>query len=305
MDVFYQWMARVRETIDITLFRVGSASITTSTALYVIVAAILIVWISKWLQVWVTGSLLRRSRLDNGGRHAAGVFVRYVILFGGLFLLIQSTGVDLTTFTVLAGALGIGAGFGLQTIVSNLFAGLLIMLERPIKLGDRIEVNGVQGDVVEIGARATVVRTNDNIAIIVPNATFISENVVNWSYNDRRVRFRIPVSVSYGSDVRQVEALLLEVARAVPGVLESPEPGVRFVAFGEVGLEFELRAWTSSLVHRGGQLVSALNFEIYQTFNEHGIGFPFPQRQVQLTRGVTASPTAKTDRTPQGPIGQD
>ena len=159
------------------------------------------------VQRLITDRLLSRTRLDFGARHAVGTIARYVLLLIGFLVIVQSAGINLTTFNVLAGAIGIG--FGLQNVVSNFFAGLIIMFERPIKIGDRIDVDGVEGDVIENGARSTVVLTNDNIAIIVPNSKFITENVVNWKYNDNRVRFRVPIGVAYGSDVRKVEKLLL------------------------------------------------------------------------------------------------
>ncbi|MEX2198874.1 MAG: mechanosensitive ion channel domain-containing protein, partial [Burkholderiales bacterium] len=177
-------------------------------------------------------------------------------------------------------------GFGLQNVVSNFFAGLIIMFERPIKIGDRIVVDQVEGDVIEIGARATTVLTNDNIAIIVPNSKFITENVVNWQYTDNNVRFRIPVSVAYGSDADKVEKILLEAAKENGDVLEEPPPAVRLLEFGDNGLQFELRAWSASLLHRKGRLTSALNLAIYEKFNEAGITFPFPQRDLHVRSGV-------------------
>lgn len=129
--------------------------------------------------------------------------------------------------------------------------------------------------------------TNDNITIIVPNSKFITENVVNWSHNERKVRFRIPVSVAYGSDVHLVERLLLEVAAANPDVLEKPAPGVRLMAFGESGLNFELRVWSTTLIHRRGFLTSTLNYAIYKIFADNGIEIPFPRRDIRvLTDGV-------------------
>lgn len=137
---------------------------------------------------------------------------------------------------------------------------------------------------MDIGARATTVLTNDNIAVIVPNTNFVEQTVVNWSHNDRRVRFKIPVQVAYGTDVRKAEQLLLDVAKADRNVLESPAPGVRFLEFGDSGLQLELRAWSTSLIHKKGLLISNLNFAIYDAFNEHGIEIPFPQRVVHLRR---------------------
>lgn len=279
-------MDRLREWLELPLLSAGETRITLWSLAYVVVLVVVLFWGAKRLQRWIAGRLLARSSLDAGARHTAGTLARYTLLAVGVLLIVQTAGIDLTTFHVLAGAIGIGVGFGLQNVVSNFFAGLIIMFERPIKLGDRIELDGVEGDVVEIGARATTVLTNDNIAIIVPNSKFITENVVNWKWNDERVRFRIPVSVAYSSDARRVEALLLEVARAERDVLEEPAPAVRFIEFGDSGLAFELRAWTSSLTHRRGKLVSALNHAIYQRFRAEGIEFPYPARDLRIRGGT-------------------
>jgi small-conductance mechanosensitive channel len=144
---------------------------------------------------------------------------------------------------------------------------------------------------VRIGGRSTEVETNDNITIIVPNSKFITENIINWSHNDRKVRFRIPVSVAYGSDVRLVERLLIEVAVENPDVLDKPTPGVRLMEFGDNGLLFELRAWSTTLIHRKGLLVSNLYFAILEKFTANGIEIPYPQRDVRIREGRLEVPT--------------
>ncbi|HKZ15996.1 MAG TPA: hypothetical protein VJ161_00840, partial [Geobacteraceae bacterium] len=143
--------------------------------------------------------------------------------------------------------------------------------------------------------------TNDNIAIIVPNSKFITENVVNLSHTGRTVRFKIPVSVSYDSDVRLVERLLLEVAAENPDVMDKPGPGVRFLEFGDSGLLFELRAWSTTLVHRKGLLISSLNFGIIDKFREHGIQMPFPQRDIHIRSGSLEMKSA--DQSPDNEKG--
>lgn len=286
MQELHGWFDQARQILEIPIFRLGDSQVTLWLVAYLLVFVILLFWAAKRLQYLLTNKLLVRTKLDAGARHAAGTIARYLLLVIGFLIIIQNAGIDLTTFNVLAGALGIGVGFGLQSVVANFFAGLIIMFERPIKIGDRIEVDRVEGDVIEIGVRSTVVLTNDNIAIIVPNSKFITENVVNWKYNDDTVRFKIPVSAAYGSDARKVEALLLEVARDEPEVLKKPAPVVRFIEFGDSGLHFELRAWSASLVHRKGRLLSSLNFAIYDKFAEHGIEIPFPQRDVRVRGGT-------------------
>ncbi len=180
---------------------------------------------------------------------------------------------------------GIGIGFGLQNITNNFVSGLIILFERPIKVGDRIEVGNVAGDVVNISARATTVVTNDNIAIIVPNSEFTSSTVINWSYTDRDVRFNIPVGVSYSSDPEVVGKLLLEVAHDHAGVLKEPKPDVLFEEFGESSLNFVLRVWTRDYTTRPGVFKSELNYRISKKFKEHGIEIPFPQRDIHIRSG--------------------
>lgn len=256
--------------------------------LSIVLFLVLLFYLSGKLKRWISHGLLARRNIDIGLREAAGAIVRYVVILVGSLVVLQTAGIDLTTLKVLAGAIGIGVGFGLQNIANNFISGLIILFERPIKIGDRIEVGAVEGDVTHIGARSTTVVTNDNITIIVPNSKFISENVVNWSHNDNSVRFKIPVSVSYSSDTRLVERLLLEVARE-PRRTGNPSPAVRFMEFGESGVLFELRAWTDTLTHRKGLLISNLNFAISDKFKQHGIEIPFPQREVRIRSGSLKS----------------
>lgn len=286
------WLEKVRSLLEVPIFELGGSAFTLWTLIYVIVLITLLFYVAAKLKV-VTERALTRSSLDLGARQAVAAIARYVLLFLGLLIILQTAGINLTTLNVLAGAVGIGVGFGLQNVVSNFISGLIIMFERPIKIGDRIVVDNVEGDVVEIGARSTKVLTNDNITIIVPNSKFITENVVNWKYNDASVRFRIPVGVAYGTDVREVEKILLEVAKSQEDVLEDPPPAVRFIEFGESSLNLELRAWTTSAVGRKGRFVSTLNFAIYDKFREHGIEIPFPQRDLHIRSGTLEARSAK------------
>lgn len=286
MDPMVEFLELLRAKLQWPLIQTGQTTITVWSLVYLLVLVVALLWVARRLQRWLVDGPLLRHRLDESARHAAGSLVRYLVLLIGLLAIVQTAGIDLTTFNVLAGAVGIGVGFGLQNVVSNFIAGVIIMFERPIKIGDRIVVGGVEGNVMEIGARGTTVLNNDNIAVIVPNSKFITENVINWKYNDNRVRFHITLSVAYGSDAREVERILLELAAADADVLQDPPPAVRFMAFGADGLLFELRAWSSSLVDRKGRLISQLNFAIYERFQREGIKFPFPQRDLHLKSGV-------------------
>ncbi|MEO0333707.1 MAG: mechanosensitive ion channel domain-containing protein, partial [Bacteroidota bacterium] len=155
----------------------------------------------------------------------------------------------------------------------------------PIKVGDRIEVGDINGDVVNISARATTVITNDNISVIVPNSEFISSQVINWSHNDRRVRFRFPVGVSYSENPEQVKDLLMEVMREHSGVLKNPPPDVWFTEFGDSSLNFNMMIWTSMYVQRPEALRSQLYYLVFKKFKEHGVEIPFPQRDLHIRSG--------------------
>lgn len=282
------WYQGIQDFLEIPLFALGDTTITLWNVLYLLVLLLIVIWGSGIIRGFLVRALEKGGKVEVGVAQSVGTMVRYALVLIGLLVIVQTAGINLTTLNVLAGAVGIGIGFGLQTIAANFISGLILLIGRPIKVGDRIQVSGVddqgdvEGEVVEIGARATTVLTNDNIAVIVPNSAFVEQAVVNWSHNDRRVRFKIPVQVAYGTDVRRAEQVLVEVARADPDVLESPAPSVRFIGFGDSGLQLELRAWSSSLIHRKGLFISNLNSAIYDAFTEHGIDIPFPQRVVHL-----------------------
>lgn len=290
MDESQGLFAQIKEFLDIPLIPLGASTLTVWMLVQIVVLVGLLVYISGKLRSLVAERLLVRTGMEPGVRQAISTIIRYLVLAVGLVVILQTAGIDLTALNVLAGAVGIGLGFGLQNIVNNFISGLIILFERPIKVGDRIVVGNVEGDVARIGGRSTTVVTNDNITIIVPNAKFITENVVNWSHNDRKVRFRIPVSVAYGSDIQLVERLLLEAAKECSDVLENPAPGVRLMAFGDSGLDFELRAWSTTLIHRRGLLTSNVNLVIYRKFTEHGIEIPFPRRDLFIRDGRLESP---------------
>jgi small-conductance mechanosensitive channel len=286
METLREVLEKIRNILELKLLKLGETQITVWTLLYFLILLLLLYYLAGKLRKLLADRVLTHSRLGEGARQAVAAIARYVTLFVGLLVIFQTVGIDLTALNVIAGAVGLGIGFGLQTIFNNFISGLIILFERPIKIGDRIEVSNVVGDVIEIGARSTTVLTNDNIAIIVPNSKFITENVTNWKYTDEKVRFRIPVSVAYTSDVRLVEKLLMEVARENPDVLDEPEPAVRLLEFGDNGLLFELRPWSTTLVHRQGKLKSQLNFAIHDKFKEHNIEFPFPQRDLHIRSGA-------------------
>ena len=274
------------------LYTGSDSTITVGAVLYVIVVLITLFYLTGKLKTWIVERLLADSQVELGVRHAVGAMVRYVVVTLGLIIVLQTAGINLSTLTVIFGALGVGVGFGLQSITNNFVSGIILLLERPIKVGDRIEVGEVHGDVVNISPRATTIVTNDNIAIIVPNADFISSKVVNWSYTNRDVRFNFPVGVSYSSDPEQVRTVLLDIARTHPGVIQNPGPSVLFQEFGDSSLNFVLRVWTKEFATIPGVLRSELNFAIHRAFKEQGIEIPFPQRDLHIRSGTLSIKTA-------------
>ncbi|QSE96266.1 mechanosensitive ion channel family protein [Fulvivirga lutea] len=267
------------------LFSLGQSDITLVTIGYLLVSVIGLVYVSNKLSKFIGRSVLRRYSASESTVHTISTIIKYVILVIGLMVIVQSAGIDLSTLSILAGALGVGIGFGLQNITNNFISGVIILFEQPIKVGDRIEVANIKGDVTKISARATTVLTNDNISVIVPNSEFISSTVINWSHNDRNVSFRFPVGVSYKEDPKKIKQLLLEVAKENPGVLNTPEPDVLFDEFGDSSLNFFLRVWTTDYTSRPNILKSQLYYSIFEKFHENGVEIPFPQQDLHLKSG--------------------
>ena len=282
VDWSIQLPREFRDVLFEPIARVGKSDISVFNLFQVLIFIVVVFFLAHASRRVLLNQILRQTPLDLGIQHAIATFTQYIVIAFGLLVGLQTAGIDLSALTILAGAVGVGVGLGLQNIANNFISGIIILFERPIKIGDRIEVGAVNGDVVHIAARSTTVRTNDNIAIIIPNSSFISSNVINWSHGDSKVRFRVPVGVAYGSDVRLVERLLLEVAKENENVLENPPAAVRFLEFGDSALEFELRVWSSRLLHRKGLLISQLNFGIYEKFKQHQIEIPFPQRDLHF-----------------------
>jgi small-conductance mechanosensitive channel len=255
--------------------------------LFLLIALLVgVFWFSSRTKRFLFNRFLVKSGLDRSLQYAIAQIVSNLVLVIGIFIVLENTGIHLGALTVFAGAVGVGVGFGLQNIASNFISGLVILAERPITIGDRVEVAGIVGQVQQIRARSTVILTNDNIAMIVPNTKFIDSPVTNWTYADPRVRFRVPIGVAYGSDVKKVSEALIAAGASNPHVLEHPAPSVFLKEFGESSIDFELVVWSSEMSHRPSRFKSDLNFAIEEKLREAGIEIPFPQRDVHIRSGV-------------------
>lgn len=274
--------------------------------IFLLVALLIAVfWFSSGTKRFLFDRLLAQSGLDRSLQYAIAQVVSNIVLVVGIVIVLENTGIHLAALAVFAGAVGVGVGFGLQNIASNFISGLVILAERPIAIGDRVEVAGIAGQVEHIRARSTVIRTNDNIMMIVPNTKFIDSPVTNWTYGDRRVRFRIPVGVAYGSDVNKVRDALIAVAHENPHTLKEPEPSVFLEQFGENSIDFKLVVWSSEMSARPSRYRSELNFAIAEKFREAGIEFPFPQRDVHIRDGVLKVANVTKERKPEPSGGQE
>ena len=249
------------------------------TAFTVLFFVLLIV--TRSLRGWMENTYLPATNLDPGLRNSISTAVGYIGLFVASALAISYAGFDLSKLAIIAGALSVGIGFGLQSVVSNFVSGLILLAERPIKAGDWIIVSGQEGTVRKISVRATEIETFDRASVIVPNSDLISSTVVNWTHSNTLGRFSIPVGVSYDSDPEQVRDLLLQIVNDHPDVLSYPEPRVFFMDFGSSSLDFRVDGYLKDI---GMTLVvrSALRFTIFKRFKEAGIEIPFPQSDLHL-----------------------
>lgn len=242
--------SKLNELLNVVIFDIKGSDFTLLTLLFIIISSILLVFLSKRLSKLLVKKVLNRYIKDTGVSDSIGTIFRYSVIVIGFITIFQSAGFDLSTLGLLAGALGVGIGFGLQNVTNNFISGIIILFERPIKVGDRIEVGDINGDVYSISMRSTTVITNDNISVIVPNSEFINSQVINWSHNDRRVRFKFPLGVSYNEDPERVRKLVLEVLHSHPGVLDEPKPDLWFEGYGDSSLDFNLAVWTSDYIQR-------------------------------------------------------
>jgi len=262
-------------------FAIGELTLSIGRILVATLFIYLVVSGSWFIRAFLDGEVFPRQQLDRGARDAIKKLIHYSFLLFGIMMAIGLIGLNLTSFAFLTGALGIGVGFGLQNIVNNFVSGLMLLFERPFKVGDMVVVDNETGTVRKIGLRSTVIETLDRSELIVPNSQFISGKVTNWTRSNHIGRIKIAVGVAYGSDVERVLKLLKEAGETDPRVLSSPEPNPLFLRFGDSALEFELHSWIADVKDLLA-VRSHLCQEIARRFQEAGIEIPFPQRDVHL-----------------------
>lgn len=264
------------------IFTVGGEGISIISFFYFLVVIAVSITLSRLFNRFMRRNVYSKTEIEQGAQYTLSRLIRYGAISIGFLIGLQMIGFDLSVLAVFGGLFGVGIGFGLQNIFSNFASGLILLLERPIQVGDIVEIDGVLGKVEEIRFRVAIVNTYDNESIIVPNSDLVSKQVTNWSYGgDTSVRLRIPIGVDYGTDIEKVEDILLDIAQEQEKVLGDPSPQVFFKEHADSSLNFELRVW---IAHPKDRIAvrDAIRRRIDKRFNQAGIGIPFPQTDVHF-----------------------
>ena len=282
------WLPAVLEGLDSMAMQVGSTRISVLATIKLVLAVALLWLLAQWLGRVIENRISRAEFVNPGMQVALVKLSKFVLLVLAFLLALDAVGIDLTALTVFGGALGVGLGFGLQRIASNFISGFIVLFDRSIRPGDVITIGDKLGWVQELHARYVVVMDRDGVERLIPNETLITNEVINWSYSNRNVRLKVPVSVSYDNDPEQAMALMEDAARAHSRVLDDPAPSARLMAFGDSGIELELRIWIQDPEAGLANVRSDLNLAIWRAFKDAGIAIPYPQRDLHIRTGLEA-----------------
>ncbi len=284
----------INKILDFKLFEINQIPVTTSSIVFFLIVIMSFYIISRLLNRIILKRILSKFSIDKGIQFTLRRMIHYLIMITGTVVAFQFVGIDLAGLAVIFGLLSVGIGFGLQNVTSNFISGLILLFERPIKVGDRVTVGDIEGDVVSINIRSTTVNTLNNISIIVPNSEFVSSKVTNWSYGDPKIRLNIEIGVSYSSDLDVVIKALYDVASEHQDVLKNPEPSVLLAGFGDSSWNMLLRIWLKNS-ERYYLTRSEINCAIVRKFRRRGIEIPFPQRDLHVRSSIPLPMLSKSE----------
>ncbi|MFC1779420.1 mechanosensitive ion channel family protein [Thermodesulfobacteriota bacterium] len=272
---------------DFVLFKIQDVGITISHLMVAIIAVLVSLVVSKIVRSSLRNHVFKKINIDEGLEYTLLRFLHFLILFIGIYIGLSTVNIPLGAILGLFAVIGVGIGFGLQNLTSNFISGIILLLERPVKVGDRLEISGVWGDVKQVNLRTTLIETPDGISVIVPNSKLLENEVINYSYGNPKIRLQVPVGIAYGSDCQKAAEILVQVALDNKRVMIEPKPKAWFREFGDSSLNFMLLFWIPNAAVKF-DVISEINFAIDAGFRKNGIEIPFPQRDLHLrsTEGI-------------------
>ncbi|HVA56233.1 MAG TPA: mechanosensitive ion channel domain-containing protein [Gammaproteobacteria bacterium] len=290
MQMIEDWLKLIRSVLDTPLISIGKVPLTPAKLLLAILILLIAFWVARLIERLIVGlSRSGHTTLSASGTYALSRILRYAVYVLGAVFAIQVLGIDMASLALFGGAVGIGIGLGLQSIFSNFVSGIIILLEKTLKVGDFVELqSGVLGRVSEINVRYTRITTTDSVDIVVPNSEFINGKLTNWTLKETHRRIHIPFGVAYGSDKSKVREAGLSAARAIKGTIMEAgrEPEVWLVGFGDSSLNFELVVWVGQEMVVSPQRTQATYmWALEDALNERGLVIPFPQRDLHIKSG--------------------
>jgi small-conductance mechanosensitive channel len=288
------WLIPLQDFLDhpALTYRFGKYEVSVYSIVQSLLVVITIFWIVTWVMRWINRRVGRLESIHPSSRSLAQKIIMIVFYIFAFFMTMGTLGIDLSSLTVLGGAVGIGLGFGLQKIASNFISGLILLLERSLQIGDMVEMaDGTLGIVRKNGARYTLIETFDNREIMIPNEEFIIGKVINWTFTNKKGRIDLAIGVSYKSDLELAKKLLLEAATEHKMVLKDPEPICFLKGFGDSAVHFMLYVWVADITETMNSVQDEVLFSIWNKFKANNIEFPFPQRDIHI-RTSPSSPLA-------------
>ncbi len=284
------------EFLDKVGFDLGEIHISVLSVTKAVIILLVALKIAKWIGSYADSQISKLSQLTPSAHVLISKSISAVVYFTITLIVLDSVGVDLTALAVFGGALGVGIGFGLQKVASNLLSGIILLSDRSIKPGDVVQIGSVYGWISSLKSRYVSVVTRDGHEYLIPNEDLITQQVINWSYSDTRIRIKIPFGVSYKSDPHQVKDLVVEAMNDVPRVLKSPPPICLLTGFGDNSVDMELRIWIDDPKNGTANVQSDALYRVWDTLKEHDIEIPYPQRDLHIRSGLNFDSRDKEDK---------